>query len=119
MLTSYSLACTICLIFPTQSRCPASFEVLDGACNQSPDEIQLFLDRVLAFPDQTFTIVSVDELPANEQEIIANFLAKHSRSADNMHLHCVQLRGTILHAPPGVKIRLWNDLLLNDELYGL
>lgn len=88
--------------------------MLDGAHTQSADDIKLFLDRVLAFPDQTFTIVYVDELPANEQEIIANFLAKHSRSAENMHLHCVQFKDTILHAPPGVEVKLWEDSLLND-----
>ena len=32
-----------------------------------------------------------------------------------MHLHCIQLRDTILHAPPGVEIVLWDkSTLLND-----
>ena len=32
-----------------------------------------------------------------------------------MHLHCIQLRDTILHAPPGVEILLWDkSTLLND-----
>ena len=113
-LISHS-SCLYRLTFPTQSRHPASFEVLDGACIQSPDEIQLFLDRVLAFPDQTFTVISVEEFAANEQEIIANFLAKHSRSADKLHLHCIQLRDTILHAPPGIEIRLWDDSSFDDD----
>lgn len=70
-----------------------------------------------AFPNQCFTILSVDELNAQEQEIIANFLAQHARSVDGMHLHCIQLKDTILHAPPGVEARSWNDSALNDENY--
>lgn len=89
--------------------------MLDAACIKSQDEIHLFLDRVLAFPDQSFTILSIEELHSNEQEIIANFLAKYSRSADEMHLHCIQLRDTILYAPPGVEVCLWDDSSLNDE----
>ncbi|KAL7555253.1 hypothetical protein ACHAWF_018911 [Thalassiosira exigua] len=96
-------------------RCPASFEILDAACIKSPDEIHLFLDRALAFPDQTFTIIGVNELSSKEQQIIANFLAKHSRSEENMHLHCVQSGDTILHAPPGVEIRLWDDAAMEED----
>lgn len=107
--------CTTRFYPKPQNRCPASFEVFDGACTQSPYEINLFLDRVVAFPDQSFTILSVHELHALGQEVIANFLAKHSRSKDKIHLHCIQLKDTILHAPPGVEIRSWDDSSLNDD----
>lgn len=99
-----------------QTRCPASFEVLDGSFVTSADDIRLFLQRVLAFPDWVFTIIAVDRLSSNEQDIIANFLAKHSRSEDRLHLHCVQLRNTTtLHAPPGVDTKLWDNLSLDDD----
>ena len=112
---------TICisfvLPFTYQKRAPASFQLLDGASINSPNEIHLFLERVLAFPGQSFTILRVDELNALDQEIIANFLASHAGSVERMHLHTVQLKDTILHAPPGVDVCLWDDskLPVNED----
>ena len=97
----------------TQSRRPYSFELIDGACLKTPAEILLALDRVVAFPRHTFTILNVNELSANDQEIVVEFIAKHSRSAHELHLHCIQSKDTVLHGSPGVEIRIWNETLLN------
>ena len=73
------------------------------------------MERVLAFPNQSFTILRVDELNALDQEIIANFLALHASSVEGMLLHTVQLNDTILHAPPGVDVCVWDDSKLPDN----
>lgn len=104
--------------FTLQNRIPASFEVLDGAGVKSSDDISLFLERVIAFPDQTFTILRIDELNAPKQDMIATFLTRHARSVHQMNLHCVQLKDTILYAPPGVEVRSWDDsTLIPDEIH--
>lgn len=81
----------------------------------SAAEISLFLDRAVTFPNQTFTILRTDELKAPDQEVIANFLARHARSGAGLHLHCVQLSDTILYAPPGVEVRSWDQSTIGDD----
>ena len=59
-------------------------------------------------------ITYVERLAASEQELIATFIAQHARSADTMHLHCIQSKDTVLYASPGVSISSWNDSSLNE-----
>lgn len=97
-----------------QTRCPASFEYLDASCIKSPDHIATFLERVRSFPEHRFVIAYVEQLAASEQELIATFIAKHSKSADTIHLHCIQSKDTVLYASPGVSINAWNDSSVNE-----
>lgn len=85
---------------------------------KSSNEISLFLERVIAFPDQTFTILQTDQLKAPTQDVIATFLTHHARSVHPMNLHCVQLKDTIIFAPPGVEVRSWDDTtLVHDDAH--
>ncbi len=59
-------------------------------------------------------IAHVDRLAASEQELVATFIAQHARSADTIHLHCIQSKDTVLYASPGVSISSWNDSSLNE-----
>ena len=69
----------------------------------------MFLERVRAFPEHIFVIAHVERLAASEQELVATFISRHARSADIVHLHCIQSKDTVLYASPGVSISSWND----------
>jgi hypothetical protein len=97
-----------------QDRCPASFEYLDASCIKSSDHVAMFLERVRAFPEHRFVIAHVERLAASEQDLVATFIAKHAKSADTIHLHCIQAKDTVLYASPGISISAWNDSSLNE-----
>lgn len=105
---------SLCLLLVNQNRSPASFEYLDASCIKSSDHVALFLERVRSFPEHIFVIAYVERLAAMEQELIATFIAKHAKSADIMHLHCIQSKDTVLYASPGVSISSWNDSSLSE-----
>ena len=59
-------------------------------------------------------IAYVERLAVSEQELIATFISQHARSADTMHLHCIQSKDSVLYASPGVSVSAWNDTSLKE-----
>ena len=101
-------------LFSQQDRLPECFELLDGFCTPSLAELNLFLDRVAAFPNLTFMLTNVQALPGNYQEAIVNFTSRPNATSEACNLHCVQLSETILHSSPWVEEIVWDDKKLKE-----
>ena len=88
--------------------------MLDGFCSPSIEELNLFLERVAAFPTSIFMVTNVQALPGNHQEAIVNFTSRPDAASNSCNLHCVQLSDTILHSSPWVEEIIWDDKRLKN-----
>jgi hypothetical protein len=72
----------------------------------STEKMELFLDRVLAYPQFVFTIVNTEQLNNNATELLMSFLSDRDVSVKGVNFHVVQ-RGDLIHASPWVSGRSW------------
>ena len=88
---------------------PESFEVLDGMLSCTKQRLHTFLERVTAFPTSKFVVLNVQELSAELQEQLVNFMSRSELTEKYHNFHCVQLSDTILHSFPWVEQLVWNE----------
>ena len=93
-----------------KNRLPEPFEVYDASCNNSLTELQLFLRRVVIFPQSTFMLLNIQDLPGNQQETVVNYVCSLATSEIMFNLHCVQISETMLHSSPSVEHIIWNEV---------
>ena len=99
------------VVFYSQGRLPEEFEIFDGSMPCSPHKLELFLERVAAFPFNIFVILNVESLRRDQQEIIVSLWSRRGEHSKPINLYCIQHRIPILHKSPWVNEYLWdNDL---------
>jgi hypothetical protein len=65
----------------------------------STEKMEIFLDRVVAYPQFVFTIVNTEQLNNNSTELLMLFLSDRDVSVKGVTLHVIQ-RGDLIHASP-------------------
>ena len=98
----------ILIIFILQSRQPYGFEILDGAVACVYQQMDLFLERVKAFPEFCFVVVNVHRLESKVLEKLMSFLSNHEIALLGIKFHCIQ-RGETLHTAPWISERSWDS----------
>jgi hypothetical protein len=90
-----------------QDRLPAAYEILDcvGGCNDK--KMDIFLQRVVAFPGNTFVVLNAEMLGGKLLERLMSFLSHKDSCSSGSCLHCIQREQAILHYAPWVKTREW------------
>lgn len=81
-------------------------------CN--PEMMDLFLQRVLAFPQFIFTITQTEALESGTLEVLQSFLSDRMIVTKNVHLNLIQ-HGDSIHSVPWIKDRPWTCSIDTDE----